>query len=65
MPGYAATILVVTFFGALNVFGLGIIGSYVWRAFENTKGRPGYIVQEWEEFHPEKSGGDNTGGTDE
>ena len=65
VPGYAATILVVTFFGALNVFGLGIIGSYVWRAFENTKGRPGSIVQAWEEFHPEKRSRDNRGGTDE
>ena len=65
VPGYAATILAVTFFGALNVFGLGIIGSYVWRAFENTKSRPGYIVQASQEFHPEKSGGDNRGGTDE
>ena len=51
VPGYAATVLVVTFFGALNLFGLGVIGSYVWRSFENTKGRPGYIVQAWEEFH--------------
>ncbi|MCI0345138.1 MAG: glycosyltransferase family 2 protein [Chloroflexi bacterium] len=44
VPGYAATVLVVAFFGALNCFGLGIIGGYVWRAFENTKGRPNYIV---------------------
>jgi glycosyltransferase involved in cell wall biosynthesis len=44
VPGYAATVLVVTFFGALNCFGLGVIGGYVWRTFENTKGRPNYIV---------------------
>lgn len=44
VPGYAATVLVVTFFAALNSFGLGIIGSYVWRAFENTKGRPQVVV---------------------
>ncbi len=65
VPGYAATVLVVTFFGALNLFGLGIIGSYVWRSFENTKGRPGYIVQAWEEFHAQRSSGDNAGGTNE
>lgn len=40
VPGYAATVLVVLFFGAFNALGLGIIGNYVWRAFENTKGRP-------------------------
>lgn len=44
VPGYAATVLVVAFFGALNCFGLGIIGGYIWRTFENTKGRPNYIV---------------------
>ena len=65
VPGYAATVLVVTFFGALNLFGLGVIGSYVWRSFENTKGRPGYIVQAWEEFHTQTSSGDNAGGANE
>lgn len=44
VPGYAATVLTVTFFGGLNCFGLGVIGSYVWRTYENTKGRPNYIV---------------------
>ena len=75
VPGYAATVLVVTFFGALNLFGLGVIGSYVWRSFENTKGRPEYIVQAWQEFHPgtgsgdsgsgDSGRGDNAGGADE
>src|SRR5438128_585475 len=44
VPGYSATVLTIIFFGALNTFGLGIIGAYTWRAFENTKSRPGYIV---------------------
>ncbi|MCP5042368.1 MAG: glycosyltransferase family 2 protein [bacterium] len=44
VPGYAATVLTVVFFAALNMLGLGIIGSYVWRAFENTKRRPGAII---------------------
>lgn len=44
VPGYAATILVIAFFGALNLCGLGIIGAYVWRAFENTKRRPFSVV---------------------
>jgi len=26
------------------MLGLGIIGGYVWRAFENTKSRPGFII---------------------
>lgn len=40
VPGYAATVLIILFFSALNLFGLGIIGSYIWRAYENTKQRP-------------------------
>lgn len=40
VPGYAATMLVVLFFGGINMFGLGLVGSYVWRAYENTKRRP-------------------------
>lgn len=44
VPGYAATVLVIIFFGGLNSLGLGLLGEYVWRAFENTKGRPPYVV---------------------
>lgn len=44
VPGYAATVLVIVFFASLNSLGLGIIGNYIWRAFENTKRRPESIV---------------------
>lgn len=44
VPGYTATVLVVMFFGGLNSFGIGILGEYLWRTFENTKRRPEYIV---------------------
>jgi len=44
VPGYTATILTIAFFAGLNLFGLGIIGAYVWRTFENTKQRPLSIV---------------------
>jgi glycosyltransferase involved in cell wall biosynthesis len=44
VPGYAATVLTVMFFGGLNSLGLGLIGEYVWRAFENTKRRPLGVV---------------------
>jgi polyisoprenyl-phosphate glycosyltransferase len=46
VPGYAATILVLVFFASLNLMGLGIVGSYVWRAYETVKGRPGAIVRD-------------------
>ena len=40
VPGYAATIVAITFFGSLNTLGLGIVGIYAWRANENAKRRP-------------------------
>lgn len=46
VPGYAATILVVAFFGAVNILGLGIVGTYAWRTYENTKRRPLAICTE-------------------
>jgi len=50
VPGYAPTVLLVMFFGALNALGLGIIGGYVWRTFENTKNRPSYIIASRQQF---------------
>jgi hypothetical protein len=50
VPGYAATVLIVLFFGGLNALGLGIVGSYAWRGFENTKRRPLALVLEHEAF---------------
>jgi glycosyltransferase involved in cell wall biosynthesis len=45
VPGYAATALTVLFFGGLNALGLGIVGTYAWRGFENTKGRPLAVIR--------------------
>lgn len=53
VPGYAATVLTVTFFGALNSLGLGIVGTYAWRAFENTKARPLAVVMDARRFGKE------------
>jgi glycosyltransferase involved in cell wall biosynthesis len=40
VPGYAATVLIVLFFGMFNLLGLGLVGTYAWRGYENTKHRP-------------------------
>jgi glycosyltransferase involved in cell wall biosynthesis len=55
VPGYAPTLLVFIFFAGVNCVGLGIIGSYVWRAYETVKGRPGAIVRDVVEFVPERT----------
>jgi glycosyltransferase involved in cell wall biosynthesis len=50
IPGYAATLLTIVFFASLNSFGLGIIGGYTWRAYENVKRRPSAIVMSEQRF---------------
>lgn len=50
VSGYTPIMLSIMFFGALNIFGLGLLGSYIWRAFENTKRRPNYIEMSREHF---------------
>ncbi len=50
VPGYAGTVILVLFFGGLNSFGLGVLGGYLWRTFENSRRRPSYIVMSTESF---------------
>ena len=52
-PGYAATIIAITFFGSLNTLGIAIVGAYAWRANENAKRRPLSIVRTTHVFEPE------------
>jgi glycosyltransferase involved in cell wall biosynthesis len=52
--GYAATILAIVFFGALNLLGLGIVGSYAWRTYENTKARPLHVILRSHVFDPNR-----------
>lgn len=53
-PGYSATILTIIFFGTLNVLGLGIVGTYAWRTYENTKKRPLSLIMCRTQFTPNK-----------
>jgi len=46
VTGYTAIIVTLVFFSALNILGLGIVGAYAHRAYENSKNRPLTIVVE-------------------
>lgn len=44
VPGYTPILLSVLFFGAINLFAIGVVGTYIWRTFENSKGRPLAVI---------------------
>ena len=54
VPGYSATALLIVFFGGLNSLGIGLIGEYLWRTFENTKDRPQYVIAQHHEFKADR-----------
>jgi dolichol-phosphate mannosyltransferase len=44
VPGWATTTASVLFLGAIQLVGLGILGEYIGRIFEEIKHRPLYLV---------------------
>jgi polyisoprenyl-phosphate glycosyltransferase len=52
IPGYTITVVLIMFFGGINAMGLSLLGAYLWRAFDNTKRRPAYLVAEVDAFVP-------------
>ena len=50
--GYTPLILAILFSFSTTLLGLGILGGYVWRIFENTKGRPMHLMRSVEQITP-------------
>lgn len=50
VAGYTPLMLTTVFIGSSVLLSLGIVGSYVWRTYENTKGRPYAIAMSQERF---------------
>ena len=44
VTAWASNLITVTFFGGLNLFGIGIIGEYISRIYNEVRGRPKYII---------------------
>ena len=46
IPGYATIIVLILLLGGIQLLCIGIIGEYVGKTFEQSKGRPIYIPKE-------------------
>ena len=45
-PGWAPIMVVLLIVGGLMMLMLGIIGEYIWRIYDEVKGKPNYIVRQ-------------------
>jgi glycosyltransferase involved in cell wall biosynthesis len=50
VPGSTSIIITVSFFSGIILFTLGIIGIYLARIFEQTKGRDQYVIKEIKDY---------------
>lgn len=55
VQGYTPLALLILNAFAATILALGVIGSYVWRTYENTKNRPLYVPMAHEYFGKDKS----------
>jgi polyisoprenyl-phosphate glycosyltransferase len=57
VPGYVTLAMLITLFGSMGLMMQGVLGSYLWRTFENTKQRPLRLISRTSEHDPASSCG--------
>lgn len=55
VSGWASMVMVICFFGGVQMLSLGVIGEYVGKTYLETKRRPRYIISERTEEEPERT----------
>lgn len=46
LPGYPSLLVSIMFLGGIQLMGIGIMGEYIGRIYQESKGRPIYVVDE-------------------
>jgi dolichol-phosphate mannosyltransferase len=56
VQGWTSVMVILTFLGAVQLVSVGVLGEYIGRIFEQTRGMPRFVVVESDE--PSPGGGD-------
>ena len=46
VPGWATLMIIIMFFNGILMLSVGVLAEYIWRIFEEVKGRPPYIIKD-------------------
>ena len=45
VPGWVSLVVIISFFSGTILLSLALIAEYIWRIFEEVKGRPGFLIR--------------------
>lgn len=45
-PGWASVAAAITFLGGVQLIGIGLLGEYLGRVYDQTKGRPAFVIRQ-------------------